>query len=102
MGPRLDGVEAGDVDKGLDQEPLMPELLQSGLYLNLLPQARTSGCAQQHPSAETGGTLRGVILGKTQLNPAQCPREQVGLGGAAGRRVAGEGQGDSLSGFWSL
>lgn len=24
-GPRLDGVEAGDVDKGLDQELLMPE-----------------------------------------------------------------------------
>lgn len=57
-----------------------------------LPQARTSGSAQQHPSAETGGTLRGVILGKTQLNPAQSPGEQVGLGGAAERRVAGEGQ----------
>lgn len=51
----------------------MPELSTS--CLSPLPQARTSGGAEQHPSAETGGTLRVVILGKTQLNPASpAPR----------------------------
>lgn len=61
-----------------------------------------SGGAQQQ-SAKTGGTLKAVILGKTQLNPAS-PAPQ-GAGGA--RRCGleeggGGGPGDALSGFWSL
>lgn len=45
----------------------------------------SSNCLQRQEA------LRGVILGKTQLSPAQRPGEQVGPGGAAGKRVAEEG-----------
>lgn len=80
----------------------MPELSLSTSCLSLRPQARTGGGAQQHPSAETG-TLRGVILGKTQLNPASpAPRGAGGARRCGQEEGGGGGPGDSLSGFWSL
>lgn len=86
------GAVGKPLGKGLNQRPWMPALWLSTLCLSSLPQARTS-VGQQHPSAETGDTLRGVILGKTQLNPAS-PAPQ----GAGGARRCGweEGGGEGL------